>query len=412
MEKRTASKTDELKDLIPDFACRGIDLGIERMQMALNDMGQPCADIPAIQIAGTNGKGSITSFIQSSLKAARVKTGVTTSPHLCSWCERISIDGNQISITEFREHILSLKPIIQKYQLTPFELVMATAFDHFSRHHVELLVLEVGLGGRLDATTAHSFRPIIAMASIGLDHCEHLGKSLKEIAKEKAAVISKGSRVISATQHPDVREVLEETIHAKQATMQWVSPLNTDWELGLNGEIQRKNAAVAKGALEALTTFGWNLNEKQIRQGLALAKWPGRLQKVTWHDFPLILDGAHNPHAAEQLSKERRRWNRHRSGIKWIIGIQKHKDAPNMLRHLVKANDVAWIVPVPSHDSWNEDTLSKACPELAKQLVQGIEVQSVFSQILKEEEWPTPPPVVLGSLYLIGDLLTRKIVNS
>jgi len=412
LKKGTTIKSDELADLIPKFNERGMDLGIKRMQMALNDMGQPCADIPAIQVVGTNGKGSITSFIQSSLKAAGVKTGVTTSPHLSSWCERISINGNLISTQEFRQRIISLKPIIQKHHLTPFELVIATAFDHFAENHVDLLVLEVGLGGRLDATTAHSFRPIIAIASIGLDHCEHLGKTLKEVAKEKAAVISDRSIVITATQHPDVVQILEETVHAKQAEIQWVAPLSNDWELGLNGEVQRKNAAVAKGALERLKVLGWNLNEKQIRQGLALAKWPGRLQKATWNGFPLILDGAHNPHAAKQLSKERSRWNQQANGINWIIGIQRHKDAPNMLRHLIQSNDIGWIVPVPGHDSWSERALSKACPELTNQLIQGIEAQSAFYKLLKTKKWPTPPPIVVGSLYLIGDLLTNKVVNS
>ncbi len=412
MKERTTSKNDDLTDLIPTFDQRGMDLGLERMNMALSDMGQPCAEIPAIQVVGTNGKGSITSFIQSTLKLAGVKVGVTTSPHLVSWCERISVNGNLISPEEFRRRIISLRHIVEKHQLTPFELVMATAFDYFADHNVELLVLEVGLGGRLDATTAHSFRPVIAMASIGLDHCEYLGNDIKDIAKEKASVISKGSRVISATQERHVTQVIKKAINEKQAEIQWVSPLSQDWKLGLNGEIQRENAAVAKGALEALKAFGWHLSEAQIREGFAFAKWQGRLQKATWHDLPLVLDGAHNPHAAEQLSKERNRWTQQAKGVHWVIGIQKHKDAPHMIRHLLKSNDVAWIVPVPDHKSWSEYSLSKACPELAKQLISAESVQVAFSEIRQSSEWPKPPPVVVGSLYLIGDLLRNEIINN
>ena len=144
---------------------------------------------------------------------------------------------------------------------------MATAFDHFAENEVELLVLEAGLGGRLDATTAHPFRPLIAMASIGLDHCEHLGRNIKDIAKEKVAVISSGNKVISANQDPDVTQILEATVKEKQAEVQWVPPVPKNWNLGLSGEIQRENAAVAKGTLQALNILGWKLTEQEIREG-------------------------------------------------------------------------------------------------------------------------------------------------
>ena len=204
MAKPTSPSREDLSDLIPRFDQRGMDLGLERMQQALQAMGNPCASIPAIQVVGTNGKGSIASFIASSLKAAGIRVGLTTSPHLVSWCERISSDGELISIVELRQRLTALQPLAQTHRLTPFELLMATAFDHFRSREVELLVLEVGLGGRLDATTAHPYRPIIAMANIGLDHCEHLGYSLKEITAEKSAVISPGAAVISARQQAEV----------------------------------------------------------------------------------------------------------------------------------------------------------------------------------------------------------------
>ncbi len=389
-----------------------MDLGIDRMQMALKAMGRPCASTPAIQIVGTNGKGSIASFIQSGLISAGIKAGVTTSPHLVSWCERIQIDGDMISPKEFRQRLVTLQALAKDHQLTPFELVIATAFDHFADNHVELLVLEVGLGGRLDATTAHAFRPVIAMASIGLDHCEHLGKNLKDIAKEKAAVICSGSQVISATQHPDVTQVLEETVKEQKAEINWVSSSPKEWALGISGEIQRKNAAVAIGALQALEGLGWKLSEQTIQQGLALANWPGRLQRTDWQGLPLLMDGAHNPHAAKQLSKERNNWDHQKLGVQWILGIQSNKEAPSMLRHLIQPLDMAWIVPVPSHKSWTKLQLSKSCPELDKQLLEANEVEQVFKTLLMTSRWPTPPPVIAGSLYLIGDLLTREVVTN
>lgn len=407
-----SSIRDDFIDLIPNFDQRGMDLGLERMQMALKAMGRPCKSIPAIQIVGTNGKGSITSFLQSSLKVVGIKAGITTSPHLLSWCERISIDGGLIRPQEFRQLLISLKPLADNYQLTPFELVMATAFEYFDENGVELLVLEAGLGGRLDATTAHPFRPIIAIANIGLDHCEYLGKDIKDIAKEKAAVISPKSKVISADQHPEVTQILEETIQATHSQIEWVSPLNDDWNLGLNGEIQKQNAAVAKGALEALDVLGWELQEENIRDGLAYAHWPGRLQSASWKGLPIFLDGAHNPSAAEQLSRERMKWQQQESGVQWILGIQKQKDAPTMIRNLLSPYDMAWIVPIPNHDSWSKKELSKACPDLEKKLFQVKEVEEAFRQLQTHTPWPTPPPVIAGSLYLLGDLLAKNTIKT
>ncbi|ABM78727.1 bifunctional folylpolyglutamate synthase/dihydrofolate synthase [Prochlorococcus marinus] len=412
MAKPTSPSKEDLSDLIPRFDQRGMDLGLERMQQALQAMGNPCASIPAIQVVGTNGKGSIASFIASSLKAAGIRVGLTTSPHLVSWCERISSDGELISIVELRQRLTALQALAQTHRLTPFELLMATAFDHFRSREVELLVLEVGLGGRLDATTAHPCRPIIAMANIGLDHCEHLGYSLKEITAEKSAVISPGAAVISARQQAEVASILEDKAKHQQARLQWVSPLPDDWTLGLPGVLQRQNAAVAKGALESLVPLGWRLNEDVIRTGLAHAYWPARLQTVHWQSQPVLIDGAHNPPATERLAHERQQWSNQEFGVCWVLGLQAHKQAPAMLRHLLKPSDLAWIVPVPEHCSWTQHQLAAHCPDLSSQLQSADNVEQVFSILLKQNRWPNPPPVVAGSLYLLGDLLAKQTIKA
>ena len=412
MGKPTIASLEDLSDLIPRFDQRGMDLGLERMQQALQAMGNPCGAVPAIQVVGTNGKGSIASFLASSLKAAGIRVGLSTSPHLISWCERISSNGELISINELRQRLTALKPLAQTHRLTPFELLLATAFDYFRSREVELLVLEVGLGGRLDATTAHPFRPIIAMGSIGLDHCEHLGGSLEDIAAEKAAVINPGATVISAEQQPEVARILEDKTREQQAQMRWVTTIPEDWNLGLAGGLQRQNAAVAKGALEALTPLGWKIKQEQIRNGLAHAYWPARLQSVRWQNLPVLIDGAHNPPAAEKLAHERQQWSDQKLGVCWILGLQFHKQAPAMLRYLLKPNDLAWIVPVPEHRSWTQPQLAEACPELASQLQTANAVEQVFSILLTQKPWPTPPPVVAGSLYLLGDLLAKQIIKA
>jgi len=389
---------------------RDINLGIDRMSLAINAMGDPCQKTPAIHIAGTNGKGSISAFINSILSLVEIKTGVTTSPHLVDWVERICINKTQISKKEFEALRLTLNPILEKYRLTPFESIIAIALKYFTLKKVELLILETGLGGRLDATTAHKDRPIIAFGAIGLDHCEYLGNSLEKIAIEKAAIITPKSTVITAAQHNIVKEVLKETALRQQAVIRWVEPLPVDWELGISGTIQKENAAVAKGVIESLKNIGWSLSEEEIREGLSLAEWPGRLQTTKWEGMQIVVDGAHNPQAAKQLSIERDSWTDQESGIIWILGIQKQKDIMNILQHLIRAQDIAWIVPIPSQQSWSKEQVLSYCPEYRTQLKEALSVEEVLSILKRRKEWPSPAPVITGSLYLIGDLFQRKIL--
>ena len=389
---------------------RDINLGIDRMSLAINDMGDPCKNIPAIHIAGTNGKGSIAAFINSVLSVVNIKTGVTTSPHLVDWVERICINKTQISKEEFQSLSLTLAPIAKKYSLTTFECVISIALKYFNLKEVELLILEVGLGGRLDATTAHKYRPIIAFGAIGLDHCEYLGDSLEKVAIEKAAIISTNSTVITAAQHDTVRRVFEETAIRQQSVIHWVDPLPSDWVLGLSGAIQKENAAVAKGVIESLNKIGWSISKEQIREGFSLAKWPGRLQTTKWRGMPIIVDGAHNPHAANQLSVERKLWTNQESGIIWILGIQKRKDMIDILHNLIRENDFAWIVPVPGQNSWSKAEIFSLCPEYKHQIKEALCVEEILSILKKQDTWPLPPPIISGSLYLIGDLFQRGIL--
>ncbi len=408
------SKINDLSidDLIPSFKTSGMNLGLERISNALNAIGNPCRNIPAIQVAGTNGKGSITSFIESLSIEKGIKVGVSTSPHLTSWCERIRVNGKAISEPDIKERIIKLKSFIEVQKLTPFELIITTAFDYFEELKVDLLILEVGLGGRLDATTIHPLRPIVAMATIGLDHCEYLGNDLNKIAKEKAAVITQRATVISAKQAPVVEKVLKERASQKEAKIKWVEPIPKDWKLGLPGNFQRKNAAVAKGAAEALADLGWEINESSLRQGMADASWPGRLEKAKWQGLPILIDCAHNPPAAEELSKERLIWPKQANGINWVLGIQAHKAAPQMLKSLIHPSDIVWIVPVPGKTSWTSSKIAQALPDIASQIRQANSVKHAFTLLSMKKEWPIPPPVVAGSIFLIGDLLSKQIISN
>ena len=401
----------ELSDLLPRFDVRGMDLSLDRMTIALEHLHQPARSIPAVQVVGTNGKGSIACLIHYGLMAAGLCSGLTTSPHLVSWCERIRVNNQLISITALRQTLEQLQPLTEQCRLTPFEQLICSALIHFEAQRPDWLVLEAGLGGRLDATTAHSWRPLIAVASIGMDHREHLGPSLQAIAAEKAAAIGEGAHVISATQEPEVSAVLEQRVNEVQGTLQWVDALDESWNLGLSGALQKRNGAVAAAALQWMSTRNEVISSRAIREGFAAARWPGRLQWMRWRGLRLRVDGAHNPPAAIELARERCSWSSAGSRQIWILAIQAQKQAPEMLQQLLGPLDEAWIVPVPGHRSWSLGQLKPALPLQAHQLKSAETALDALNQLL-DQGWPASAPVIAGSLYLIGHLMENDTLEA
>lgn len=401
----------ELSDLLPRFDVRGMDLSLDRMTIALEHLHHPAQSIPAVQVVGTNGKGSIACLIHHGLMAAGLCSGLTTSPHLVSWCERIRVNNQLISITALRQTLEQLQPLTEQCRLTPFEQLICSALIHFEAQRPAWLVLEAGLGGRLDATTAHSWRPLIAVASIGMDHREHLGPSLQAIAAEKAAAIGEGAHVISATQEPEVAAVLEQRVNAVQGTLQWVDALDESWTLGLSGALQKRNGAVAAAALQWMSARNEVISSRAIREGFAAARWPGRLQWMRWRGLRLRVDGAHNPPAAIELARERCGWSSDGHRQIWILAIQAQKQAPEMLQQLLGPLDEAWIVPVPGHRSWSLEQLKPALPLQAHQLKSAETALEALNQLL-DQGWPASAPVIAGSLYLIGHMMENGTLEA
>ena len=336
----------------PENERANIQLGISRVKNALNKLDNPCINIPAIQVIGTNGKGSITAFIENILCAADINVGVTTSPHLIDITERIRIKKNKIKKHELDYHLTKLQKNLSEFKLSPFETIICCSLQYFHHKKATLLVLEAGLGGRLDATTAHKDRSIIAISKIDIDHSEYLGESIKEIAKEKAAVIERGSEVISCEQSLEAKNIINERVKRVGANINWVKPLSNKWELGLKGYFQRENAAVALGVIETLNKKGWNINKQLIKKSLAETRWPGRMEITSWQRKEILLDSAHNPLGAKVLSEERKSWVNQEKGIYWIIGVQKQKNIKGIINNLRKPKDKFLLVPVPNQKSW------------------------------------------------------------
>jgi len=402
----------DLNDLLEPFSRRGVDLGLDRLRAALAEGGNPQQRFAAVQVAGTNGKGSICTFLHSILRQAGLRVGTYRSPHLVSWCERIQLDDAWIQPRQLRDDLMRWQAIGRRHALTPFELLTAAAFDRFACSNLDLVILEVGLGGRLDATTAHPSRAVIGLASIGLDHREYLGDSLAAIAAEKAGVMTEAAEVFSGPQEPEVAAVLETEARRLGSRLHWLAPLPEVGAggpgLGLDGAWQRRNAAVAVAMVRALAQRGWAIPEPAINAGLAAARWPGRLERRRWRGRPLLLDGAHNPPAAVALARELQAMAGGGGARRWLLGIQRHKQAPEMLQALLAPADRARIVPIADHRCWDAAALAAALPGLADQLEPGSDGEDGLERDLT---WLTTDataiPVVAGSLHLLGQVIPR-----
>ena len=405
----------DLDDLLEPFSRRGVDLGLERLRAALAEGGDPQRHFQAVQVAGTNGKGSITAMLHAILRAAGLRVASYRSPHLVSWCERCLILDDWISAAQLRADLERWQAVGRRHALTPFELLTAAAFDRFARCQLDLVILEVGLGGRLDATTAHPHRPVLGLASIGLDHREHLGDSLAAIAREKAGVMAAGAEAFSAPQEPAVAAVLEEEARRRGCALHWLEPLQDAAAggpvLGLPGLWQRSNGAVAVAMASALARRGWPIEPEAMAAGLAAARWPGRLETRHWRGRPLLLDGAHNPPAATALARELERLDGAPGAPRrWLLGIQRHKEAPPMLRALLRAGDRARITAIPGHHGWERNDLAEALPDLADQLESGEGTAADLDWLTRgagPSGAPAPLPVVAGSLHLLGSLMAH-----
>ena len=383
-----------------------IQLGISRVKNALNKLDNPCINIPAIQVVGTNGKGSITAFLENILCASDINVGVTTSPHLFDITERIRFNQINIEKHELDNYLTRIQNKLSEFELSPFESIICSSLQYFHHKKATLLILEAGLGGRLDATTAHKERSIIAISKIDIDHSEYLGKSIKEITKEKAAVIEKNSEVISCEQSLEAKNIINERVEEVGAKIHWVKPLSKKWELGLKGYFQRENAAVALGVIEILYKKGWDINRQLIKKSLAETKWPGRMEMVLWENKEILVDSAHNPLGARVLAEERKTWVNQEKGVSWIIGVQKHKNIQGIINNLSKPKDKFLLVPIPNQKSWTLEELSDLSDFDSKCI---FEFKNLYYALnyLKNDKWPECHPVLTGSIFLISEFLKQ-----
>lgn len=274
----------------------GIKLGLEGITRLLKECGVLYPRARVVHVAGTNGKGSTCAFIESVARSAGYKTGLFTSPHLVEFNERIRVNGVNIPDADAARLIDYVRELIADWETPPtfFEIVLAVAMLYFAEQEVELIVLETGMGGRLDATNAVP-KDVAVITPIGLDHTQYLGPTLYDVAGEKAGIIAWHRPAVIAPQEPEAIRAIHEAAQRMDTDFRIITA-ECEQPLGLKGAHQRRNAALALAALQALPHFLCTAEEQA--RGLAQVRWPGRFEEV----LPgVILDGAHNPHAMHVL---------------------------------------------------------------------------------------------------------------
>jgi len=396
-------------------AARGMDFKLERVMLALKNLGNPHKRFAAVHIAGTNGKGSVAAMLHAILGAAGYRVGLYTSPHLVRFTERIRV-GTE-SIAEAEVVILAREirsaATVRGIDLTFFEFVTVMAFLHFARQGVELAVVEVGLGGRLDATNV--LDPEVAViTTIGLDHQEFLGETLASVAREKAGIIKPGRPVILGAVPQEVEHIFGETAVERRAPMYrakhdfrvtGASPFRFQGmgldvgglEIALRGSYQRENAATAVAAA-ILLRRRFAFDAEAIRRGLVEVRWPGRLDVV--HTAPLVvLDGAHNVDGITALVPELPAVIGGRA-VRLLFGVMRDKRWQPMVEAIaphVASTTVTTVLP-PRGEA--PELLARAfaphCPvHVAAQPLDGLE--TLLAAASEDDA-----VLVTGSLFLVG----------
>jgi dihydrofolate synthase/folylpolyglutamate synthase len=401
---------------------RYLDLG--RMRHALARLGNPHADLRCAHLAGTKGKGSTAAMIAAIAGAAGRRVGLYTSPHLVHVCERFRLNGTPMSEEEFAAGVRQLQPLIEAMRATPdgpptyFEALTLLAFDWFSLEEAELVVLETGLGGRLDATNVVT--PLVtALTTIAYDHQAELGETLTAIAGEKAGILKAQVPVVSAPQLPEAAALIarlagwfESPLYrvGEELSVEGYDPFTITGRLAvyddlttpLLGAHQRINAAVAVGVAECLREAGEPITPAAIREGLAAVEWPGRLQILQEQPL-LLLDGAHDPASMTALlaALDVHYPDRPR---RFVLGFSREKAWEEMLAQLAPTATECLLTAAPSPRAVAPEELAHAAEALGVPSTVRPDVPAALEDVLARAD-PDDLICVTGSLFVVGEAL-------
>jgi dihydrofolate synthase/folylpolyglutamate synthase len=399
---------------------RGAKHGIDRMRLLSASLGNPERALPVVHVAGTNGKGSVSAMLDAILRAAGWRTGLYTSPHLVNLGERVQVDRQMLTADEIVAYTRELRPHADRIaaaggaddQPSFFEWLTAMAVLQFTRRGCEVGVIEVGLGGRLDATNIVT-PEVSVITSIGLDHSEFLGGELEQIAAEKAGIIKPGRPVVIGRMPPAAERVVREIAAARGAPLRSVREEFGDEPGGyprtnLEGEYQRWNAATATLAARTLPPR-WRIADAVIARGLGQVDWPGRWQRVRIGGRLAILDASHNPEGAQVLDHNLAQLVAETGRAPVVItGVLGAERAGPLIAVICRyAREVHFVVP----------SQPRACSHAELETLvpgdfRGRVVRATVAGLFPEGDicaagGPADVVVVTGSIYLLGEVMAR-----
>ena len=426
----------ECRDYLGHLQHFGIKLGLENIRILLRALGDPQRAFPAVHVAGTNGKGSVSAMLDRILRGHGFRTGLYTSPHLVSVEERLRVDGEAIPAERFAALLDRARGTIDTlmssgrfvYHPTFFEVLTALAFLHFAERQVDVAVLEVGMGGRFDATNV--VRPLVSViTTISRDHQKHLGSTLREIAFEKAGIIKPGVPMVCGVPKGEALREIRRRARERGAPLVQVfgagRTLTTrrtergfrfryssgeddyDFAPGLAGRYQGENAAVAIAAAEVLSRTWRPLGKPAIIRGIREARWEGRLETVSRKPL-VILDGAHNEEGAASLAAHIK--DVIRKPVILVFGAMKDKDIRIMARRLFPHARTVILTQVPNTRSAPPASILEAAPEFRDRVRIEPDTAKAVRLALRESAGRVPV-VIAGSLFLIGEVKRLRLFN-
>ena len=415
----------EARVYLDEVSKYGSVLGLENMRELLGRLGNPQDDLKFIHISGTNGKGSVLAYLSTILSGGGYRTGRYISPTLFSYRERIQVDEQKIEKESLAHHVTAIAKAIEEMKAenagnpTAFEVETALAFLYFKEKDCDIVVLETGLGGALDATNIIKTTVMEVIAPISMDHMEFLGDTLEKIAMQKAGIIKPHTAVVSASQEPDARKVLEHVCKENQCSMYMVDPAQiTDvlydveeqqfsyknWKnvkITLAGSYQILNAALALEGVEELRRLGYSLTDEQVRNGLYRAVWRGRFTLLSKNPA-VIIDGAHNPGAAKELKHSLDLYFKGKN-LYYIFGVFQDKDYQEVIRLTAPLAKHIITVQTPGNPrALPADQLKEAVQAVNPSVETAQTIQDAVKkslQLAKKED----AIIIFGSLSFLGE---------
>ena len=375
----------------------GIKLGLENIRRLISELGIAPANARVIHVAGTNGKGSVCAMIDSICRAQKDRTGLFTSPHLVTFRERIRVNGEMISENEVASSLAKLRDLVREWDPHPtfFEITTALALKHFADAKVDTIILETGLGGRLDATNAVQ-SDVAVITPIALDHEKWLGDSIEKIASEKAGIIKPRTPVVSAPQPLAAEKVIRGRAAECGAPLLFVDQRYTKSPIALRGEYQKLNAAIA---IAAIRTAKAEISNAAIARGLANVEWPARFQ--CW-DKRTVIDGAHNPAAAEILVQT---WHEvfgdQRATL--IFAVLSDKDLRQICQAFTPVSGSILLPKIRTERAASSIELQKIFVDLGHEP----EIAASFGEAFAKARKRSAPILITGSLHFAGEALAH-----